>query len=82
MPRRLTISPWPTSTSDATRMPPNGFASGLDAWPKDISLQKLELRVWVLKWKDKIVGILYSVLLLGRANRPQGLYHLNKFKSG
>jgi tetratricopeptide (TPR) repeat protein len=55
---------------------------GLDRWPNDLSLQKLELRVRVLKWKDRIVRMFQTLITAGRSPRPEGLYHLNKFRGG
>jgi tetratricopeptide (TPR) repeat protein len=55
---------------------------GLARSPKDVSLQKLELRVRVLNWKDWAVRILRSVLF-PRASLSSGLTglgHLWRFR--
>lgn len=51
---------------------------GLAKSPKDISLQKLELRVRVLSWKDWLVRMARSVLLVGP--RRWGIWHLRRFR--
>jgi tetratricopeptide (TPR) repeat protein len=53
---------------------------GLAKSPKDISLQKLELRVRVLNWKDWAVRIARSLLFPGRTLR--GIAHLHRFRIG
>ena len=52
---------------------------GLAKQPKDISLQKLELRVRVLNWKDRAVRIARA-LLFPRASL-RGIGHLWRFRT-
>lgn len=56
---------------------------GLKTAPKDISLQKLELRVRVLNWKDWVLRIARTVLMprgVRRPSRGTGLAQLKKFR--
>ncbi len=54
---------------------------GLSQSPKDVSLQKLELRIRVLRWRDWSIRILRALLFT--PPRPStGLFHLKKFRKG
>ena len=75
-----TTSPSPTSISRRYEDALAWVRKGLEKSPKDVSLQKLDLRVRVLNWKDRIVRIVRALLFPGSSLR--GLAHLRKFRRG
>jgi protein O-GlcNAc transferase len=53
---------------------------GLRLSPRDVSLQKLELRIRVLRWKDWIVRAVRAVVMPSAGRSLRGIGHLWKFR--
>jgi superkiller protein 3 len=54
---------------------------GLRIDPRDAAMQKLELRIRVLRWKDCLLRVLQGLLFPRRSGGQRGLTHLWKFRS-